>query len=122
MSGEFQPVTVNLKKDAYIFVEGKHHADKFYIIKQGNVRIIREALTDETGSVLGPGDMFGLISAMAAHGYIESAVAMTDVALLAVERKQYGSLIRKNHTIAVNSIKAFSQDCGNWISPSRNGH
>jgi len=109
MSGEFQPVTVNLKKDAYIFVEGKHHADKFYIIKQGNVRIIREALTDETGSALGPGDMFGLISAMAAHGYIESAVAVTDVSLLAVERKQYGSLIRKVNTIAVNSIKCFSQ-------------
>ncbi|WP_461257927.1 Crp/Fnr family transcriptional regulator [Treponema sp. R80B11-R83G3] len=109
MSDEFHPVTVKLKKDAYIFVEGKQNADKFYIIKQGKVRIIREALTDETGSVLGHGEMFGLISTMAAHGYIESAAAVTDVTLLAVERKQYGSLIRKVNTIAVNSIKAFSQ-------------
>jgi CRP-like cAMP-binding protein len=46
---------------------------------------------------------------MAAHGYIESAVALTDVSLLAVERKQYGSLIRKVNSIAVNSITAFSQ-------------
>jgi len=74
------------------------------------VRIIREALTtDEVGSVLGQGEMFGLISTMAAHGYIESAIAMNNVTLLAVERKQYGSLIRKSNSIAVNSIKAFSQ-------------
>jgi len=109
MSAEFQPVTVHLKKDAYIFVEGKQNADKFYIVKQGNVRIIREALTDDAGSVLGPGEMFGLISTMAAHGYIESALAETDVTLLAIERKQYGSLIRKVNTVAVNSVKAFSQ-------------
>jgi len=109
MSADFQPVTVHLKKDAYIFVEGKQFADKFYIVKHGEVRIIREALNDEIGSVIGPGEMFGLISTMAAHGYIESAVAMTDVTLMAVERKQYGSLIRKVNSIAVNSIKAFSQ-------------
>ncbi len=109
MPAEFQPVTVHLKKDAYIFVEGKQHADKFYIIKHGSVRIIREALTDEKGGVLGPGEMFGLISTMAAHGYIESAIAATDVDLMAVERKQYGSLIRKVNSVAVNSIKSFSQ-------------
>jgi CRP-like cAMP-binding protein len=109
MSAEFQPVTVHLKKDAYIFVEGKQNADKFYIIKHGDVRIIREALNDEIGSVVGPGEMFGLISTMAAHGYIESAVAMSNVTLLAVERKQYGSLIRIANTVAVNSVKAFSQ-------------
>jgi len=109
MSAEFQPVTVHLKKNAYIFVEGKQHADKFYIVKQGSVQVIREALTDEKGGVLGPGEMFGLISAMAAHGYIESAIAATDVSLLAVERKQYGNLIRKVNSVAVNSVKAFSQ-------------
>jgi len=109
MSAEFQPVIVHLKKDAYIFVEGRQYADKFYIVKHGDVRIFREALNNEIGSVIGPGEMFGLISTMAAHGYIESAVAITDVTLMAVERKQYGSLIRKVNSIAVNSIKAFSQ-------------
>jgi len=110
MSAEFQPVTVHLKKNAYIFVEGKQNADKFFIVKHGDVRIIREALTEDgIGSVLGPGEMFGLISTMAAHGYIESAIAMSNVTLLAVERKQYGNLIRKVNSIAVNSIKAFSQ-------------
>jgi CRP-like cAMP-binding protein len=109
MSGEFQPATVHLKKDAYVFVEGKQKADKFYIVKHGDVRIIREALNNDLGSVVGPGEMFGLISTMAAHGYIESAVAMTNVTLMAIERKQYGSLIRKVNSVAVNSIKAFSQ-------------
>jgi CRP-like cAMP-binding protein len=46
---------------------------------------------------------------MAARGYIESAIAVSDVTLLAIERKQYGSLIRTANSIAINSIKAFSQ-------------
>jgi len=33
--------------------------------------------------VLGYGEIFGLVSALAAHGYIESAVTKTDVTLFA---------------------------------------
>jgi len=109
MAVPFQPLVVKQKKDSYVFVEGKPNADKFYIVKEGNIRLIREAINDGVGSVLGQGEMFGLVSALAGHGYIESAVAKTDVTLLAVERNQYGGLISKVNSFAVNSIKSFSQ-------------
>ena len=109
MTVPFQPLVVKQKKDAYVFVEGKPNADKFYIVKEGSVRLIREAINDGVGSVLGQGEMFGLVSAMAGHGYIESAIARTDVTLLSIERSQYGALISKVNTFAVNSIKSFSQ-------------
>jgi CRP-like cAMP-binding protein len=107
MSVNFQPAIVRLTKDSYIFVEGKQNADKLYIIKEGKVRIIREA-TGAQGNEAGPGDMFGVVSVMASHGYVESAVAITDVVLLVVERKQYGDLIRKANSVAIKNIKQFS--------------
>jgi len=107
MSVNFQPAILRLTKDSYIFVEGKANADKFFIIREGKVRIIREAEQAE-GAVAGPGDMFGVVSVMATHGYIESAVAITDVTLLVIERKQYGDLIRKANSVAIKNIKQFS--------------
>ena len=103
----FQPAILKLTKDSFIFIEGKQNADKFYIIKEGKVRIIREN-EDLVGSVLGHGDIFGTISVMAGHGYIMSAVAVTDVVLLVIERKQYGDLVRKTNSIAMKNIKTFS--------------
>ena len=110
MAGQFQPVAAKFSKDSYIFVEGNPNADRFYIIREGKVQIIREADLDKTEeNTAGPGEMFGIVSAMASHGYIESAIAMTDVTLLTVEKKQYGDLIRKSPPVAINTIKQFSQ-------------
>jgi CRP-like cAMP-binding protein len=109
MSDNFQPAVVKFARDSYILVEGKPNADKFYIIREGKVHVSRAAETAKEGSVAGSGEMIGLVSAMAAHGYIESAQAMTDVTLLAIERKQYGDVVRKSPTLAINTIRQFSQ-------------
>jgi len=37
-----------------------------------------------------------------------SAVAVTDVTLLVIERKQYGDLVRKTNSVALKNIKTFS--------------
>jgi CRP-like cAMP-binding protein len=109
MSVNFQPSIVNFKKDSYIIVEGKPNADRFYIIREGKVQISREAEAGKEGNIAGAGEMFGLISAMTGHSYIESVQAITNVTLMAIERRQYGDLIRKTPTVAVNTIKLFSQ-------------
>ena len=109
MSGVFQPAIVKFGRDSYIFVEGKPNADKFFIIKEGKVRVSREAETAKEGNIAGAGEIVGLVSAMAAHGYIESAQAMTDVTLLSIERKQYGDIVRKSPALAINTVKQFSQ-------------
>jgi len=108
MAENFQPVFAKFLKGAYIFFEGYQNADKFYIIKEGKVQISRE--TDwETSEVIGPGGMFGVVSVMASHSYIDTAIALTDVVLIVVERKNYGDLICKNNSIAINTITLFSQ-------------
>jgi len=109
MSDNFQPAVVKFAKDSYVLVEGKQNADKFYIIREGKVRVSREAETAKEGNVAGSGEMIGLVSAMAAHGYIESAQAVTDVTLLAIERKQYGDIVRRSTPLAINTIRQFSQ-------------
>ena len=106
MAGQFQPVEVKFTKGSYIILEGKPSSDRFFIIKEGKVQIIRD--TDSVlneANVAGPGEMIGVISVMASRSYIESAVALTDVILLAVDR----GLITKSTSIAVNIITQFSQ-------------
>ena len=39
MAGQLQLAFVNFLKDSYIVVEGKQNVDRFYIIRQGKVRI-----------------------------------------------------------------------------------
>jgi len=110
MEGQFQLNTVRYQKDAYITIEGKQNADRFYIIQQGKVGISKEVVVaKEEGKVLGPGDFFGVISTMSGHSHIENAQALTDVMLVTVLREQYGMLIQKSSQVAMKIIMQFSR-------------
>jgi len=110
MAGNFQPVFTKFSKGSYIFFEGKQSNGRFYLIREGSVQISRETDWETTErNVAGPGEMFGSVSAMASHSYLETAVALTDVVVMVLERSQYGDIIRKSNNIAVNTIKLFSQ-------------
>jgi len=106
----FQPAVVKLAKDSFFIVEGKTNTDKFYIIQEGKVQIIRKVDKVIRGkdTIAGPGDIIAAVSVMSGFSYIETAIAYTDVTLLAVERKQYSNLIRDNTPIAVKIIQQFS--------------
>ena len=106
MPNKSQPVAVKYPRGAFIILEGKPSADRFYIIKKGWVQITRETdsiMPEE--KVAGPGEMFGVVSAMASRSYIESAVTMSNVLLFAFDR----SFISKSPPVAVNIIRQFSQ-------------
>ncbi|MDR1931737.1 MAG: cyclic nucleotide-binding domain-containing protein [Spirochaetales bacterium] len=111
MSNPLQLSIVNFNKDAYIIVEGKQRAECFYILRSGQVRISKEVevVEEEKGNVLGPGDFFGVVSTMSSHSHIETAQAITDVSLIAVQREQYGLLIEKNAPVAMKIIEQFSR-------------
>jgi CRP-like cAMP-binding protein len=109
MENQSQLGVVNYKKDTYIIVEGKQ-ADCFFIIQQGKVRISKEAMVEgENDEMLGPGDFFGVISAMSFHSHIESAQALTDVIMISVRQNQYEGLIQKNTRVAIKIILQFSK-------------
>ena len=106
MPDKSQPVAIKYPRGSYIILEGKPSADRFYIIKKGWVQITRETdsiMPEE--KVAGPGEMFGVVSAMASRSYIETAVTMSNVLLLMFDR----SYISKSPPVAVNIIRQFSQ-------------
>lgn len=111
MGNSLQLTMVNFNKDAYIIVEGKQHADYFYIIRSGKVRISKEVevVAEEGGNVLGPGDFFGVVATMSSHSYIETAQAITDVSLIQVHKENYTDLIQKNTPVAMKIIEGFSR-------------
>ncbi len=111
MSAPLQLSIVNFNKGAYIIVEGKANADYFYILRSGKVRVSKEIeiVEEEGGSVLGPGDFFGVVSTMSSHSHIETAQALTDVSLISVHREQYGLLIERNTPVAIKIIESFSR-------------
>jgi CRP-like cAMP-binding protein len=111
MAEQLQLAFVNFKKDSYIVVEGKQNADRFFIIRQGKVRISKEVevVEEEGGHILGPGDFFGVVSTMSSHSHIETAQAINDVTLISVQREQYSQLIQNNTPVAMKIILQFSR-------------
>lgn len=111
MNNPLQLSLVNFKKGAYIIVEGKQKADRFFILRGGNVRISKEAevVEEEGGNLLAPGDFFGVVSTMSSHSHIETAQAVTDVTMIAVHRDQFGLLIERNAPVAMKIIQQFSK-------------
>ncbi|MDR2807782.1 MAG: cyclic nucleotide-binding domain-containing protein [Spirochaetaceae bacterium] len=102
---------VNFKKGSFIIMEGDQQADRFFIIRAGKVEIYKEAevIKEAEGDILGPGDFFGVVSTMSNHGHIETAQAITDVALISVHKSQFEGLIQYNTPIAMKIILQFSR-------------
>ncbi|MDR3160905.1 MAG: cyclic nucleotide-binding domain-containing protein [Spirochaetaceae bacterium] len=111
MSNHLQLSFVNFKKGAYIMMEGREDTDRFFIIRQGKVRIFKkvEVVAEGRGNILGPGDFFGVITAMSSHNHIETAQALTDSVLISVRKDQYVALIQNNTPVAMKIILQFSQ-------------
>ncbi len=101
----------NYVANSFIVVEGKREAHNFYIIRSGKVKISKEnpVSAEEPFSIVGPGDFFGVISCMSNHPRTETAIALTDVSLISVEREQFGILIQKNPAVAMKIIRFFSR-------------
>ncbi|MEK6794458.1 MAG: cyclic nucleotide-binding domain-containing protein [Spirochaetota bacterium] len=104
-----QLALVSFNKGSFIIVEGKRDNDCFFIVKAGQVRISKEADVGEGEQTMNPGDFFGVVSAMSGHLREETAVALTDVSLIAVKKDQFGILIQKNTPLAMKIIRSFSQ-------------
>ena len=111
MGEQVQLTFVKFIKHAYIIVEGERKADRFFIIREGKVRLSKDAqvVAEEGGDILGPGDFFGVVSTMSGHSHIETAQALTNVVLISVKRNQYSQLIQNNAPVAIKILLQFSR-------------
>lgn len=101
---------MHFKKNSYVNVEGKQDAGRFYILREGQIQISKEAeiIEEDTGNILYPGDFFGVVSCMSNHQSIETAKSLKDVSVICVYRDQFGILIQKHSPIAMKIITSFS--------------
>ncbi|MBL8022543.1 MAG: Crp/Fnr family transcriptional regulator [Leptospirales bacterium] len=101
---------LNFKAGSYVVIEGKREALTFYIIRQGKLKTAKESpvIGEDPSAVLGPGDFFGVESAMSGHSRIETVVALSDCSLIVVNNDQFGLLIQKNAPVAMKIIRSFS--------------
>ncbi len=105
MSNEFG---VSAAKGDVIFQQGDT-STIMYIIQEGKVRIVRKAFRyEKTLAVLGQGDFFGEMAMLNNRPRSATAVAMTDVKLLAFDRKAFESLILDNFGVALRIIRTLS--------------
>jgi CRP-like cAMP-binding protein len=111
MAEKPQITLVYFKKEAYIIVEGPQIADRFFIIREGQVRIskVAQVVKEEDRDILIPGDFFGVIATMSAHRHIEIAQAVTDVVLISVQKNQFEGLVQYNTPIVMKIILYFSR-------------
>lgn len=110
MAEKPQLTFVKYAKGQYIIVEGKT-AENFFIIRQGQAMLSKEAeiVRESDSNLLGPGDFFGVVSAMSSHSYIETVQALGDMMLVSVNRSQFEGLIQFNTPIAMKVIQQFSR-------------
>ena len=111
MQGQLKLDVINFQKDAYITIEGKANANRFFIIRSGQIRIMKEAevVEEQSGNVLQPGDFFGVVSTMSAHSHIETTQAISDVSLIGIHKDQFPNIIQKNASVAMKIIVSFSR-------------
>ncbi|GMO19415.1 MAG: cyclic nucleotide-binding domain-containing protein [Termitinemataceae bacterium] len=103
---------VTYRKGMYVILEGNRDSDRFFIVQSGNIQLSRKGetlLQELNSSLLSAGDFFGIVSSMAQKRQIETAQAMTDVTLIAVNRAQFDGLIQFNTPIAMKIIQQFSR-------------
>lgn len=103
---------VTFSPGSYITLEGERKpSTHFFIIKEGKVNLKRTfpVANEKSSEVIGPGDFFGVISAMSQYPQIESAIAMSNVTLISVGQNRFGELIQKNAALAMKIIRFFSK-------------
>ncbi len=83
-----------------IYAEG-HEADACYLVQEGRVRLVKRIRSNERSlTVLRPGDLFGEDALLPKSARSSSAIALTDLTVLALDRQTFGFLLVENAEIA----------------------
>ncbi len=83
-----------------IYAEG-HEADACYIVQEGRVRLVKRIRSTERSlTVLKPGDLFGEDALLPKSLRSSSAVALTELTVLALDRQTFSFLLVENVEVA----------------------
>ena len=101
----FQRFGRSFEAGASIFAEADE-AIHCYLIQEGRVRLVKRIRSsDRSLTVLRPGDLFGEDALMNGCRRSASAVALTDVSVLALDRTTFGVLLSSNPEVALRLVE-----------------
>ena len=101
----FQRFGRSFEAGASIFAEADE-AIHCYLIQEGRVRLVKRIRSsDRSLTVLRPGDLFGEDALMSRCRRSASAVALTDVSVLALDRTTFGVLLSSNPEVALRLVE-----------------
>jgi CRP-like cAMP-binding protein len=87
-----------------IFQEGAPAREAF-LLQEGRVRLLKRVwMTDRSLAVVKPGDLFGEGALLDGTTYGSTAVALTEGALLALDRETFRSLLEHHPAIAIRAL------------------
>ena len=94
---------------ATIYSEGDD-ADACFIVQDGRVRLVKTIRTAERSlTVLRPGDLFGEDALLRKAVRSASAVTLTDVTVLALDRRTFGVMLSGNAEVASRLVEQLVQ-------------
>lgn len=95
----------NFEAGTQIYAEGDR-AEHCYLIQEGRVRLVKRIRSaDRSLTVLRPGDLFGEDALNPDGTRGASAVALTDCAVLALDRRTFGVLLSSNPDVALRLVE-----------------
>ena len=103
-------VLVKVSKGNTLFKEGDP-ADRLYVVADGKLKLGTSSADGRENllSILGPGDMFGELSAFDAGPRTSTATAVTDAKLFALSHDQVLSLITSHPRVGIQLLGRLAQ-------------
>ncbi len=96
--------TIDFKAGETIFKAGDP-AEVLYVIQQGEVEIM---LAPHHTDILGPGELFGEMSLMSHEPRSATAIARTDVRLVAVDEKRFSFMVQETPNFALTVMRVMA--------------
>ena len=98
-------------KDSVVVVQNADNKGFFYIVKSGLLQVDSEhRLNDKALSHFGPGDSFGLVSALTGHKYLVSVFAAQESEVIEMPVSNLGTFLKSNQGVATSMLKMYCNE------------
>jgi len=104
-----QMASIRLDRGEVVFTESEP-GDRTYVVSEGKFKLVRRSSDGRESllTVVGPGEMLGELSLFDPGPRTSSAIALTDVALLRLDREQLTIWLQHNPSVALHLLQALA--------------
>ena len=96
------------KKGSVVWIENSKAMPYFFIIESGQLKQTLRIMNMEEVAVLNKGDTFGLISCLTGHDYINRLIAVSDSAVIMIQKENIFSFLSSKPEIFLKIVGDYS--------------